>query len=152
MPWVTQAQRIVIENEAAALAFFEAALTGLVDSVPTGLEVSAADGAGDRVDGDGLRVQRRLRRWGEERGARRIRSGCRSSWKCRSGRQLKTCICRSSARPPRRHFLLAVKENQAALYAALTATFAEVSDERRRTINEARRPEVERSEETDKGH
>jgi predicted transposase YbfD/YdcC len=49
-------------------------------------------------------------------------------------------------------YLLAVKENQPTLYQDVVATFAEAADERRRTIDEQPRPEVEVYEEVDKGH
>ena len=50
------------------------------------------------------------------------------------------------------HYLLAVKENQPALYKDLAATFAEVADNRVRSVDERARPMVEVFEETDKGH
>jgi predicted transposase YbfD/YdcC len=50
------------------------------------------------------------------------------------------------------HYLLAVKENQPALYKDLAATFSEVADERVRSIDERARPIAEVFAETDKGH
>jgi predicted transposase YbfD/YdcC len=50
------------------------------------------------------------------------------------------------------HYLLAVKENQPALHKDLAATFAEVADDRVRSVDERARPTVEVFEETDKGH
>jgi predicted transposase YbfD/YdcC len=50
------------------------------------------------------------------------------------------------------NYLLAVKENQPALHKDLVATFAEVADDRLRSVDERARPTVERFEETDKGH
>jgi len=50
------------------------------------------------------------------------------------------------------HYLLAVKENQPALYQDLVTTFAEAADDRRRTIDEQPRPVCERQTDSDKGH
>lgn len=50
------------------------------------------------------------------------------------------------------HYLLAVKENQPALYTDLVTTFAEADDPRRRSVDEQPRPAVERYADTDKGH
>ena len=50
------------------------------------------------------------------------------------------------------NYLLAVKENQPALYKDLVATFVEVADDRVRSVDERARPTVEVFEETDKGH
>lgn len=50
------------------------------------------------------------------------------------------------------HYLLAVKENQPALYQDLVTTFAEAADERRRSVDEQPRPVCERHADTDKGH
>lgn len=49
-------------------------------------------------------------------------------------------------------YLLAVKENQPKLYEDIVKTFAEASDERRRSRDELPRPLLEAFEETDKGH
>ncbi len=49
-------------------------------------------------------------------------------------------------------YLLAVKENQAALHEDLVATFAEAADARTRGVEELSQPTVEIFEETDKGH
>lgn len=49
-------------------------------------------------------------------------------------------------------YLLAVKENQPALYKDLVTTFAEAADERRRSVDEQPRPACERHTDTDKGH
>ena len=49
-------------------------------------------------------------------------------------------------------YLLAVKENQPALYHDLVATFDEAASDRARTADEYPRPSVERLEEIDKGH
>jgi len=50
------------------------------------------------------------------------------------------------------NYLLAVKENQPALYQDLVATFTEAASERQRSVDEYPRPSVERFEDTDKGH
>lgn len=50
------------------------------------------------------------------------------------------------------NYLLAVKENQPALHKDLVATFAEVADDRLRSVDDRPRPVVEVFEETDKGH
>jgi predicted transposase YbfD/YdcC len=49
-------------------------------------------------------------------------------------------------------YLLAVKENQHALYEAITETFAAADDARVRTCDEVARPQTESFEETEKGH
>ena len=49
-------------------------------------------------------------------------------------------------------YLLSVKDNQPALHADIVATFAEVADERPRTVDEQPRPTIEIGEHTDKGH
>ncbi len=50
------------------------------------------------------------------------------------------------------NYLLAVKENQPALYQDLVATFDEAASDRPRSVDESPRPCIERFEETDKGH
>lgn len=50
------------------------------------------------------------------------------------------------------NYLLAVKENQPALYKDLVATFDEAASDRPRSADEWPRPSVERLEEIDKGH
>lgn len=50
------------------------------------------------------------------------------------------------------NYLLAVKENQSALYNDLVTTFTEAADNRVRSLDERARPTVELFEETDKGH
>jgi hypothetical protein len=50
------------------------------------------------------------------------------------------------------NYLLAVKENQPALYKDMVATFDEGSSDRARSVDESPRPQLERFEETDKGH
>lgn len=50
------------------------------------------------------------------------------------------------------HYVLAVKDNQPTLRSDLERLFAEVADERRRSVDELARPRVEVFEESDKGH
>jgi predicted transposase YbfD/YdcC len=50
------------------------------------------------------------------------------------------------------HYLLAVKDNQPTLHQDIAATFAEAADDRRRTVDELSRPELEVFEDVDKGH
>lgn len=50
------------------------------------------------------------------------------------------------------NYVLAVKENQPTLYEDIAKTFAEASDERRRSRDELARPAVEEFEEIDKAH
>ena len=50
------------------------------------------------------------------------------------------------------HYVLSVKDNQPTLLADIETTFTEAADTRRRSVDEAARPEVEVFEETDKGH
>lgn len=49
-------------------------------------------------------------------------------------------------------YLLSVKANQPKLHEDVMRTFAEAGDARRRSVDELRRPEVEKFEELDKGH
>jgi predicted transposase YbfD/YdcC len=50
------------------------------------------------------------------------------------------------------HYLLAVKDNQPTLHEDIQAVFAEADDDRRRTFDEQPRPQLEVSEQVDKGH
>lgn len=50
------------------------------------------------------------------------------------------------------HCLLAVKENQPTLHADVVETFAQVADERTRSVDEPARPTVQTWSESDKGH